>query len=509
MFNNQLIYVFFSLLAGFSSSNASANETNFLQNFKANPKVAIDKPVAKFGATIDQRSLDEKIDACRQLDSRDMIMKASGLRKKNNFTHSGQQAGLRSLVEEDSNIAKEFLELTDVFDDVKRLDTLRSAEIEVQPWSGDYWAIRSGITAKRYLDKNFPGSTAMNTWQEAFNYFIANPPAQVASELLAPSEKYDRLVGDKAYTLTNISWQEGKQYNDQYGDVEKWMGICHGWAPAAFMEPRPTQAVEFASYKATPDAAAEKITFLPDDLKALASLKWANGITVKRNDLTSGTRFIGGRCNSKDPKRDPDTGRIIDADCFDLNPGLWHIVVVNQIAREKRSFVIDANFDYEVWNQPVTSYRYTYFNPKTMQPVETLEEAQVQLDDRGFQDQFKKYRTNRKAVAVVGVRMHVSYTVETSPRGRDTDSTEHDAVRTAQYHYDLEIDKDGKIVGGEWYQNRHPDFIWMPTKDSTALNVEDLELENETQIVDVAPRASKSRAPLRLVIDKLMSAAHQ
>ena len=87
-----------------------------------------------------------------------------------------------------------------------------------------------------------------------------------------------------------------------------------------------------------------EIPFYPSDIKGLGSLNFAK----KRYP----TRFIGGRCNTKGPQEDSN-GRIIDQKCFDTNPGTWHQAVVNQIAISKRSFIMDATYDYEVWNQPV------------------------------------------------------------------------------------------------------------------------------------------------------------
>ena len=39
-------------------------------------------------------------------------------------------------------------------------------------------------------------------------------------------------------------------------------------------------------------------------------------------------------------------------------------------------------------------------------------------------------------------------------------------MTTVQYYYDLELDEAGEIVGGEWYNNRHPDFLWTPTPEA-------------------------------------------
>ena len=35
-----------------------------------------------------------------------------------------------------------------------------------------------------------------------------------------------------------------------------------------------------------------------------------------------------------------------------------------------------------------------------------------------------------------------------------------DKLKVVTYWYDLELDEDNNIVGGEWYTNRHPDFLW-------------------------------------------------
>ncbi|MCB0351748.1 MAG: hypothetical protein KDD38_11230, partial [Bdellovibrionales bacterium] len=357
------------------------------------------------------------------------------------------------------------------------------------------------ITAKRYQDVNFPSSTSENTWQEAFDYFKLNPPQKIDPSLLAPSEKYDILVGDDAFTLTNLSWAEGKMYNDEKGDVESWMGICHGWAPASYMEPRPTHTIQVPSYN---PSFKKNIEFRPDDIKALISLKWANGINVTPDYQSGATRFVGGRCNVENPEKDTETGRIIDPACFDLNPGLWHVIVTNHIGQTKRPFVIDASYDLEVWNQPLVSFSYSYFNPKDLEYVDDLHSARVRLDDPEFTDKFAKFRNNKLAVEIVGIAMDIEYVVETSPDGAITDSALNDRTRKAKYHYDLELDQSGRIIGGEWYQNKHPDFIWTPIQNSVAVNQEDLYNLTDSLVPQVAPTASRSRVPLRYVLNKLL-----
>jgi hypothetical protein len=172
------------------------------------------------------------------------------------------------------------------------------------------------------------------------------------------------------------------------------------------------------------------------------------------------SRFVGGRCNVKKPKTD-ENGRIIEQDCFDTNPGTWHMAVVNQIGIAKRGFIIDATYDAEVWNQPVYKYSYTYFNPQTGKPVNTLDEAKVEMKDF-TSDKFKKYRS-KEAARVVGISMKLIYIAETGPSHAETNSAEHDRQVQVTYNYDVELSADNKIIGGEWYQNAHPDFMWGPT----------------------------------------------
>lgn len=329
---------------------------------------------------------------------------------------------------------------------------LKKAKLAESPWSDDYWAIYKGILGARYADSSFPKDS---DWKKNYDYIRATPAATILASgntskinKLSPSEKYDALIGDTNETLTKKMWAEGKSYYDRTGSVESWMGICHGWAPVAYMLPRPTKSVTLK----TPNNVA--ITFYPSDIKALASLLWANAMPA--------TRFIGGRCNDKAPEADPVTGRVKSAACFDTNPGAWHLAIVNQLGAGKRSMVLDVTYDYEVWNQPLYAYEYRYYNPQVMQYTDTLAAATV-TKAAFTNDKFKTYRS-AQSHSIVGVRMDVSYVVETNPTHETTDSPAKDAIQQVTYYYDLELDAAGTIIGGEWYTNKHPDFLWTPGK---------------------------------------------
>jgi hypothetical protein len=381
---------------------------------------------------------------------------------------------------------------------------LSKAQLAESPWSDDYWAIYLGILGKRYADPSFPNA---EDWQANFEYIRTQPAAAIVAsgdaasiDRLSPSEKYDLLVGDPRGTLTSAMWREGQSYYDHSGRVETWMGICHGWAPAAYMLPRPRRI-------ATVLAADGKtqLRFYPSDIKALASLLWANARTV--------SKFIGSRSNDKNPKTD-ENGRVTSSEVFDTNPGAWHLAVINQIGACKRGMVMDATYDYEVWNQPVFAYEYRYFNPQTMKLAPNLREATVARGDFK-RDRFSPYRSSDYKAAA-GVAMTVRYVVETTPSHAPEDSPARDKIQKVTYKYDLELDGEGKILGGEWYINRHPDFLWTPPPGARAIAPWDHYATQTWNVREPLPRAfrraalsaSASGLPLAHVVEGLLGFAN-
>jgi len=359
-----------------------------------------------------------------------------------------------------------------------------SGRLDEQPWSDDYWPIAQGILGFRYADYDVKYTTG---WKNVYNtHFVLFPASKYIEEskvdLLSPSEKYDLLIGDENFTLTKAMWATGKAYWTPEKEVEPWMGICHGWAPAAYMVPRPKNAITVtAADGKTP------ITFYPADIKSLASLLWAN--------TPYDTKFIGGRCNTKNPKKDPN-GRIDNQDCFDSNPATWHKVVVNQIKKgpKGRSFILDASYDYEVWNQPVYSYRYRYFNPLTSEISNKWNDKKVMLKIEDYKnDIFKQYRS-KDTEYIIGVEMTVEYMTETRPEQNESDDPSYDGIGKVIYRYDLEVAFDGEIIGGEWYSNKHPDFLWTPEKSARPQTNLDKTLTTVFMTTEYTPKEFKKAA---------------
>ncbi|MYM60604.1 peptidase [Vibrio sp. OCN044] len=458
----------------------------FMKAFHENPQEVMDRLPVKEGDDYQTMSA-EDIERVRT-EMRDTVMDRAEPMLAPRFAPNLGNDNPARLVDVGNALIRNLTELDNAAPDSKRLS--------VQPWSDTYWPLYSGAAAWRFADRELNASN----WQEYYDFSHTIKPLDSYSienrHLLSPAEKYDLLVGDNNFTLTKRSWDSGKGYYESQGRVERWMGLCHGWAAAAYMLPRPEKSIN------VPDANGEMIKFYPSDIKALGTLLWS--------EAPFNTRFIGGRCNIKDPAKD-ENGRVIEPDCVDNNPASWHLSVLNQIGITGRSMIMDATYDYQVWNQPILGYRVKYFNPETNRASNDPAEVTIAMDDYK-QDKFTKYRSSR-AVSVVGVEMVVDYMVETNPTHRNYDKPQLDGVSRVRYYYDLELDASGNVIGGEWYQNRHPDFLWTPTPQAVAKSYYDgrgswdVTQSVPTSWQSQAPRASRHTQPMTSIVTTLFEAS--
>jgi hypothetical protein len=81
------------------------------------------------------------------------------------------------------------------------------------------------------------------------------------------------------------------------------------------------------------------------------------------------------------------------------------------------------------------------------------------------------YKFNNRATKLQYVKNTVSWITESaSTADGNLSGRIDDFTRTDTYEYILEIDDDGKLIGGEWVggsKTDHPDFVWLPTGLST------------------------------------------
>jgi len=113
-----------------------------------------------------------------------------------------------------------------------------------------------------------------------------------------------------------------------------------------------------------------------------------------------------------------------------------------------------------VWNQPVVAYEVT------KQAKVSATDANKCVGQTGT-----KWTYNTSATSLYEVKATVHYITETypgtAPIGFENSTSEDD------YHYILELNSDGKVIGGRYCSdstNTHIDFLWSPTGTNSPSN---------------------------------------
>ena len=357
----------------------------------------------------------------------------------------------------------------------------RTGAAENKPWPDTYWPTYEDSTNVRWQGNDV--LSPMEKYDAAFNDW---DPAQVASlrpfdagncgaewdtayyDKLGPAAKYQsankgnrrtrdavkagnleascRAKADGACMKGCENKPAGAERNQcesgcHRGGVETWWGLCHAWAPAAILEKEPLHPVEYNGQ-----------TFTVGDIKGLITTIYDR----------SNSALIGGRCNDWDVKRDEDTGRIINSECRDLNAGSFHVVMVNLLGIQKRGFVEDRTYDYQVWNQPVAKYEVHSTEEIPVTRAHELLKVEVDPDDPSFDPDKYAYNTDAAKLFLVDATLYwiTESQASTEPLGQNERYT-----RTDRYKYIVEVDASGEVIGGEWLERsitNHPDFVWLP-----------------------------------------------
>lgn len=341
-----------------------------------------------------------------------------------------------------------------------KLDALPlSGVADKQPWPETYWPYFEDSTNARWdgADTLSP----LEKYDLVFNDWVP-PPGFMSLKPFGPGCNIDSFdldyyesLGPAARWMSdnrgNLSARDGLD-SDQDGVVDEcngfdgidsWWGLCHAWTPAALIEDEPMRAIEF-----------EGVTFYPSDLKALM-------ITVY--DYSRAV-VIGGRCKAEQVERD-ENGRIINPDCRDTNAGTFHVIAANLLGRFHVGFAEDRTYNAQVWNQPVHSFQ--------VDRMEEIDSAQAIRLLGGNANGDAAYPYNESAKRWADVMVSVQYVVESHASRDPTTPVFDNYLRTDRYHYILEMDDEGRIIGGEWINGRsdrengsfseQPDFLWYPT----------------------------------------------
>ena len=383
-------------------------------------------------------------------------------------------------------MAERFVGVTSLETSLVNLEAqgLTSGASRVQPWSGHFWPNYQGGLAARWNDPAFPRTD----WGAAERYVQSMPWDRSYRDLLSPAEKYDLVTGytpNEAGSLTAQQWNLGRREYVTTGTVATWQGICHGWSPASLFLSNPVRPVYVNSSQG-------QVLFSVDDIKALGSLYWANG--------NYSTVYAGWRCNEGEPEVDAD-GRVLSPKCFDVNPADWHLVLSHMIAARGEPFIIDAENGTQVWNKPVMDFRFEFFDVADYNRKSPRFRNVIRERSRLGRLRHANYRPAETAW-VVGVRSIVTFG-DGQPAGVHTPDR-----KVLTYTYDLELDADFRVLGGEWREGKHPDFLWRPEFQSRPSSdgdqvVNDVSRMGTTTWRRAAQRSNARGVPLKALIDYL------
>ena len=283
-------------------------------------------------------------------------------------------------------------------------DLPAKAELESKPWRGAFWPDQAAGIAARWQ------------WRTPHNFAYV-PPAkseiagltQAEISRLSPAEKLDIYNGRFDYP----TFERERARTD--ARALPWEGLCDGLAVSQLLyaEPKPVLMK---------GADGVSIPFGSADVKAL--LAYEKGVLQRpRQDV------VGVQCTA------PDSAA--NARCkSDMNAGTFHVVLANQVGVLGRAFLADVDWTAEVWNHVVYGYSTNV----------TAERAPSSGAAAG---------TEREILVETTVRLSLIREPAWAPEPANDDLDGYQ-----KYAYALELDARGRIVGGEWLSEEHPDFLW-------------------------------------------------
>lgn len=336
------------------------------------------------------------------------------------------------------------------------------------PWSGDYWGTYlGGITYRWFpLTKN-----TKDVSRYGYKLYDMNNMKGVDLRTLSPAEKYDLYVGDKNWSITK--WERNRtgimkivpgspQYVSSH-KIPKWFGLCHNWAPATVLydNPGPIKAI---------GKTGVEIPFGASDIKALLDLHM--------EFAKSPTKFLGSRCNLslKTIYKKYTSGEISQAEylkafnddaCSDTNAGSFHVTIANTIGTAGMSFILDVTRGDEVWNQAAYGY-------------------QSVIKGRRAHNNYIQGFYISEIITIETVLTYIGEVPKTWEKEINPKS-----FKPKKYNYELFIDYNGNIVGGNWLTYERPDFLWtrqMPRFDHGMKALEGLYNDS---VSDKKPTVSK------------------
>ena len=146
------------------------------------------------------------------------------------------------------------------------------------------------------------------------------------------------------------------------------------------------------------------------------------------------------------------------------------------------------------------SYDYSYFNPRTFESSHSLK-ASIEAIENLRADKYSAHR-NPRTKYIVGVAMDAFHPALVSPR---VETSAGNVLQSKSFIYDLELDENFAIIGGEWFSKERPDFLWSFPKDSQATTREDSLIEGAWDVNTQLPSDFAAKAQTASARAKVLS----
>ena len=338
-------------------------------------------------------------------------------------------------------------------------------QVTTPPWAGSYWPTHLDSVNHRWDAEHPDNLSPSEKYELAFGK--SGITDAVSAEYGIDSMTHRTRCIDNSVCNSSTGEVCAKRRGRDAGYcVETWFGICHAWGPASLMEPEPVNPVIYNG-----------VEFKVNDIKALITLSYDVGLKSKSLSETCEDRNTG---DSTGIQYD-EYGRPTEAfsACADTNAGTFHTVVANMIGIQKIGLVEDRTYDYEVWNQPLRAFKVWKKFPKVIDAAK----ANALLGAEGA-----KYIFNQDAVGFRHVKLSLDWVAEAEQSEDGNLSANIDNyTHTDVYEYIVELDADGKVIGGEWIRDsrtNHPDFLWAAVeKENTEVAIPKVSMLDESVTV--------------------------
>jgi hypothetical protein len=286
-----------------------------------------------------------------------------------------------------------------------------------------------------------------------------------------PRDELNRIIDG----AIGSKWNEGSKNFEKYRRIRV---IYNNWNYYDEIND-PNQSILF---RFEPDAANPNPG---NQMYYLSFKRWANNDSVAEVDIREISFDWRGRIRLG--KQYTAAGNLFKyfKDCRDLNAGSFHTVLARSLSkggaaaanRDPRGFVMDITRDDEVWNHPIYSFRSKVGKPTALK---------IQSGNDEVVDPYETWRA-KGTKEIVDVYTEVVYGVENGPYVAFKPSD--DAVHKNVYHYTLELDSSGKVIGGEWHGRLSSGFDTLQAKEGEAL------LKDLREIITNPSLAGREDAP--------------